>query len=233
MSSIAENLKRIADSLPERVRLVAVSKTKPVEAIEEAYNAGQRVFGENRAQEMAEKYEVLPKDIEWHLIGHLQTNKVKYVAGFVAMIHGVESLKLLETINKEAKKHDRVIPCLLQFHVAQEETKFGLNMEEAAALLESESYANMKNVRIEGVMGMATNTDNLAQVREEFRHLHKIFEELKQRYFADKPGFKELSMGMSGDYGIAVEEGSTMVRVGSSIFGARQYLCNLKPKIIN
>lgn len=223
MSSIAENLKRIADSLPERVRLVAVSKTKPVEAIEEAYNAGQRVFGENRAQEMAEKYEVLPKDIEWHLIGHLQTNKVKYVAGFVAMIHGVESLKLLETIDKEAKKHDRMIPCLLQFHVAQEETKFGLDMEEAAALLESESYANMKNVRIEGVMGMATNTDNLTQVREEFRHLHEIFEELKQRYFADKPEFKELSMGMSGDYEIAVEEGSTMVRVGSSIFGARNY----------
>jgi pyridoxal phosphate enzyme, yggS family len=223
MSNIAENLKRIADSLPEGVRLVAVSKTKPVEAIEEAYNAGQRVFGENRAQEMAEKYEVLPKDIEWHLIGHLQTNKVKYVAGFVAMIHGVESLKLLETIDKEAKKHDRVIPCLLQFHVAQEETKFGLDMEEAAALLESESYANMKNVRIEGVMGMATNTDNLTQVREEFRHLHEIFEELKQRYFADKPEFKELSMGMSGDYEIAVEEGSTMVRVGSSIFGARNY----------
>lgn len=210
--------------MPERVRLVAVSKTKPVEAIEEAYNAGQRVFGENRAQEMAEKYEVLPKDIEWHLIGHLQTNKVKYVAEFVAMIHGVESLKLLETIDKEAKKHDRVIPCLLQFHVAQEETKFGLDMEEAAALLESESYANMKNVRIEGVMGMATNTDNLTQVREEFRHLHEIFEELKQRYFADKPEFKELSMGMSGDYEIAVEEGSTMVRVGSSIFGARSYV---------
>lgn len=223
MSSIAENLKQIADSLPEGVKLVAVSKTKPVEAIEEAYNAGQRVFGENRAQELAEKYEVLPKDIEWHLIGHLQTNKVKYVAGFVAMIHGVESLKLLETIDKEAKKHNRVISCLLQFHVAQEETKFGLNMEEAKALLESESYAEMKNVRIEGVMGMATNTENLTQVREEFRHLRRIFEELKQQYFADKPEFKELSMGMSGDYLIAVEEGSTMVRVGSSIFGARQY----------
>ena len=223
MSSIAENLKRIADSLPEGVKLVAVSKTKPVEAIEEAYNAGQRVFGENRAQELAEKYEVLPKDIEWHLIGHLQTNKVKYVAGFVAMIHGVESWKLLETIDKEAKKHNRVIPCLLQFHVAKEETKFGLNMEEARELLESESYANMKNVRIEGVMGMATFTDDLVQVREEFRHLKRIFDELKQQYFADKSEFKELSMGMSGDYKIAVEEGSTMVRVGSSIFGARQY----------
>lgn len=223
MSSIAENLKQIADSLPEGVKLVAVSKTKPVEAIEEAYNAGQRVFGENRAQELAEKYEVLPKDIAWHLIGHLQTNKVKYVSGFVTMIHGVESLKLLEAIDKEAKKHNRVISCLLQFHVAQEETKFGLDMEEAKALLESESYANMRNVRIEGVMGMATNTENLVQVREEFRRLKGIFEELKQRYFADKPEFKELSMGMSGDYKIAVEEGSTMVRVGSSIFGARQY----------
>lgn len=224
MNNIVDNLKRITDSLPEGVKLVAVSKTKPAEAIEEAYNAGQRVFGENRAQELAEKYEVLPKDIEWHLIGHLQTNKVKYVAGFVAMIHGVESLKLLETIDKEAKKHDRMISCLLQFHVAQEETKFGLDMEEAKALLESESYANMKNVRIEGVMGMATNTDNLEQVREEFRHLKRIREELKQLYFADKPEFKELSMGMSGDYEIAVEEGSTMVRVGSSIFGARQYV---------
>ena len=181
------------------------------------------MFGENRAQELAEKYEVLPKDIEWHLIGHLQTNKVKYVAGFVAMIHGVESLKLLETIDKEAKKHNRVIPCLLQFHVAKEETKFGLNMEEARELLESESYANMKNVRIEGVMGMATFTDDLVQVQEEFRHLKRIFNELKQQYFADKSEFKELSMGMSGDYKIAVEEGSTMVRVGSSIFGARQY----------
>ena len=223
MNSIVENLKEIAGSLPEGVKLVAVSKTKPVEAIVEAYEAGQRVFGENRVQELAEKYEVLPKDIEWHMIGHLQTNKVKYMAAFVSLIHGVESLKLLETIDKEGKKHDRVIPCLLQFYIASEETKFGLDMEEAKALLESADYKNMKNVKIVGVMGMATNTDDEVQVRREFHHLKEIFDELKTAYFAGNPEFKELSMGMSGDYRIAVEEGSTMVRVGSSIFGARNY----------
>lgn len=224
MSSIVENLKRIAESLPERVKLVAVSKTKPVEAIEEAYEGGQRVFGENRAQELAEKYEVLPKDIEWHMIGHLQTNKVKYISAFVSLIHGVESLRLLETIDKEGKKHNRIIPCLLQFYVASEETKFGLNMEEAKALLDSEEYKNMKNVQIVGVMGMATNTDDEEQIKREFHHLKVIFDELKESYFVGNPGFKELSMGMSGDYMIAVEEGSTMVRVGSSIFGARNYV---------
>ena len=224
MSSIVENLKRIAESLPERVKLVGVSKTKPVEAIEEAYEGGQRVFGENRAQELAEKYEVLPKDIEWHMIGHLQTNKVKYISAFVSLIHGVESLKLLETIDKEGKKHNRIIPCLLQFYVASEETKFGLDMKEAKALLDSEEYKNMKNVQIVGVMGMATNTDDETQIRQEFHHLKVIFDELKESYFAGKPEFKELSMGMSGDYMIAVEEGSTMVRVGSSIFGARNYM---------
>ena len=213
MSSIVENLKEIAGSLPEGVKLVAVSKTKPVEAIEEAYEAGQRVFGENRVQELAEKYEILPKDIEWHMIGHLQTNKVKYMAAFVSLIHGVESLKLLETIDKEGRKHDRVIPCLLQFYIASEETKFGLDMEEAKALLESDDYRQMKNVKIVGVMGMATFTEDRKQ----------IFDELKATYFAGTPEFKELSMGMSGDYRIAVEEGSTMVRVGSSIFGARNY----------
>ncbi|MEQ2909108.1 YggS family pyridoxal phosphate-dependent enzyme [Butyricimonas faecihominis] len=223
MNSIVENLKEITGSLPEGVKLVAVSKTKPVEAIVEAYEAGQRVFGENRVQELAEKYEVLPKDIEWHMIGHLQTNKVKYMAAFVSLIHGVESLKLLETIDKEGKKHDRVIPCLLQFYIASEETKFGLDMEEAKALLESADYKNMKNVKIVGVMGMATNTDDEVQVRREFHHLKEIFDELKATYFAGNPEFKELSMGMSGDYRIAVEEGSTMVRVGSSIFGARNY----------
>ena len=165
MSSIVENLKEIAGSLPEGVKLVAVSKTKPVEAIEEAYEAGQRVFGENRVQELAEKYEILPKDIEWHMIGHLQTNKVKYMAAFVSLIHGVESLKLLETIDKEGRKHDRVIPCLLQFYIASEETKFGLDMEEAKALLESDDYRQMKNVKIVGVMGMATNTDDEGQTK--------------------------------------------------------------------
>lgn len=224
MSSIVENLKRIAESLPEGVKLVAVSKTKPVEAIEEAYEGGQRVFGENRVQELAEKYENLPKDIEWHMIGHLQTNKVKYIAAFVSLIHGVESLKLLETIDKEGRKHNRVIPCLLQFYIASEETKFGLDIDEARAILKSEEYKNMKNVRIVGVMGMATNTDDEAQIRREFHHLKVIFDELKKSYFIEDPGFKELSMGMSGDYMIAVKEGSTMVRVGSSIFGARNYV---------
>ena len=178
MSSIVENLKEIAGSLPEGVKLVAVSKTKPVEAIEEAYEAGQRVFGENRVQELAEKYEILPKDIEWHMIGHLQTNKVKYMAAFVSLIHGVESLKLLETIDKEGRKHDRVIPCLLQFYIASEETKFGLDMEEAKALLESDDYRLMKNVKIVGVMGMATNTDDEGQVRREFHHLKEILKEI-------------------------------------------------------
>ncbi|MCR9012150.1 YggS family pyridoxal phosphate-dependent enzyme [Gabonibacter chumensis] len=221
MSDISEHLKQVLNSLPSRVKLIAVSKTKPVEAIEEAYKVGQRVFGENRVQELVEKYEALPKDIEWHLIGHLQTNKVKYVAPFVAMIHGVESLRLLDTINKEGEKNGRVIPCLLQFHIAEEETKFGLDEAEAKELLESENYGRMKNVHIVGVMGMATFTEDRKQIRKEFHHLKTIFDDLKQNYFSHDPAFKELSMGMSGDYPIAVEEGSTMVRVGSSIFGYR------------
>lgn len=223
MSSVTDNLKHIAGELPSGVTLIAVSKTKPVEMIGEAYAAGQRVFGENKVQEMVDKYEQLPKDINWHMIGHLQTNKVKYIAPFVALIHGVESLKLLETINKEANKVGRVIPCLLQFHIAQEETKFGLTLEEAREILESEAYRGMQNVRIAGVMGMATNTDNEEQIRAEFRHLKEIFDTLKREYFPGNADFKELSMGMSGDYPIAVQEGSTMVRVGSAIFGARQY----------
>lgn len=223
MSSVTDNLKHIAGELPSGVTLIAVSKTKPVEMIEEAYAAGQRVFGENKVQEMVDKYEQLPKDINWHMIGHLQTNKVKYIAPFVALIHGVESLKLLETINKEANKVGRVIPCLLQFHIAQEETKFGLTLDEAREILGSEAYRGMQNVRIAGVMGMATNTDNEEQIRAEFRHLKEIFDTLKREYFPGNADFKELSMGMSGDYPIAVQEGSTMVRVGSAIFGARQY----------
>ena len=221
MSDISEHLKQVLNNLPSRVKLIAVSKTKPVEAIEEAYKVGQRVFGENRVQELVEKYEALPKDIEWHLIGHLQTNKVKYVAPFVAMIHGVESLRLLDTINKEGEKNGRVIPCLLQFHIAEEETKFGLDEAEAIVLLESENYGRMKNIHIVGVMGMATFTEDSKQIRKEFHHLKTIFDDLKQNYFSHDPAFKELSMGMSGDYPIAVEEGSTMVRVGSSIFGYR------------
>jgi len=221
--SIAENIKRITSELGENTRLVAVSKTKPDEDLMEAYNAGQRLFGENKVQELAGKYERLPKDIEWHFIGHLQTNKVKYIAPFVSLIHGVDSLKLLKTINKEAKKKDRVIDCLLQFHIATESTKFGLNREEAVAILDDEQYRSFENVRIAGVMGMATYTDDKGQVRNEFRSLKKIFDDLKAECFADKQYFKEISMGMSGDYKIAIEEGSTLVRIGSSIFGARVY----------
>ena len=219
---ICEACKRSGRDRSE-VQLIAVSKTKPVSMIEEAYAEGIRRFGKNKPQELRDKYEEMEKDIKWHMIGHLQTNKVKYMAAFVSLIHGVESLKLLETIDKEGRKHDRVIPCLLQFYIASEETKFGLDMEEAKALLDSDDYRQMKNVKIVGVMGMATNTDDEGQVRREFHHLKEIFDELKATYFAGNPEFKELSMGMSGDYRIAVEEGSTMVRVGSSIFGARNY----------
>ena len=202
---------------------MAVSKTKPESDILEAYNYGIRNFGENKVQEMVGKYENLPKDIKWHLIGHLQTNKVKYMASFVSLIHSVDSLNLLETINKEAVKVNRVIPCLLQFHIASEETKFGLSEDEAYALLESDSYKAMKNVEICGVMGMATNTENMDVVRSEFKHLKQIFDNLHEKYFADSTTFKTISMGMSHDYQIAIEEGSTIVRIGSSIFGERNY----------
>lgn len=218
---ITENLKSVLAEIPENVTLVAVSKTKPNSAIEEAYAAGQRVFGENRVQELTDKYEALPKDIQWHLIGHLQRNKVKYIAPFVALIHAVDSLKLLKEINKEAKKNDRVIDCLLQFYIADEETKFGLSFEEAQELLESSEFAEMRNVSIVGLMGMATFTDNQDQIREEFRTLENNFQIIKSHYFKFNDSFQHLSMGMSGDYPIAIEEGSTMIRVGSSIFGER------------
>lgn len=221
MSEIVNHWREIKDSLPDGVKLIAVSKTKPVAMIEELYGAGQRLFGENRVQELTEKQALLPGDVEWHFIGHLQTNKVKYVAPFVSLIHGVESLRLLEAINREGMKNERVIPCLLQFHIAEEESKFGLNREEAEALLQSESYRAMRNIRIDGVMGMATFTENERLVRKEFRGLKETFDQLKQNYFPAAPHFKEISMGMSGDYRLAVEEGSTMVRVGSSIFGYR------------
>ncbi len=205
----------------QNVTLVAVSKTHPPERILEIYQQGQRIFGENRAQEMLEKQAALPADIEWHLIGHLQTNKVKLIAPFVRMIHSVDSQRLLEEIDKQAAKAERTIDCLLQFHIAQEETKFGLDEAEARALLSSDTFRQMKNVRICGVMGMATFTDDEAQVRREFRSLKTIFEKLKQEFFPENPHFREISMGMSGDWRIAVEEGSTMVRVGSLIFGER------------
>lgn len=221
--SIKEQLATVKSTLPTTTRLIAVSKTKPVEDLQQAYDAGQRVFGENKALEMRDKYEVLPKDIEWHFIGHLQTNKIKYIVPFVSLIHSVDSLNLLKEINKEAAKKGRAIDCLLQFHIASEDTKFGLDYTEAEALLNSEEYASMENIRIVGVMGMATFTNDTDKVRAEFRNLKTIFDKLKEKYFADSDSFKEISMGMSDDYKIAIEEGSTLVRVGSAIFGARNY----------
>lgn len=220
---VKENLEKIRKTIPSGVLLVAVSKTKPVEDIHEAYDAGQRVFGENHALEMRDKHEVLPKDIDWHFIGHLQTNKIKYIISFAKMIHSIDTFNLLQAVNKEAVKHNVVVDCLLQFHIAEEETKFGLDMNEANEILQSDVYKAMKNVRICGVMGMATNTDDMTQVRKEFKHLKEIFTTLKSKYFADCDWFKEISMGMSHDYPIAIEEGSTMVRVGSKIFGERNY----------
>ncbi len=217
--SIKDNLNQIKSELPERVTLVAVSKTKPNEDILEAYEAGQRVFGENKVQEMVQKWEDLPKDIDWHMIGHVQRNKVKYMAEFVSLIHGVDSPRLLKEINKQAKKHGRVIPCLLQIHIAEEDTKFGLDKAELEELIESDAFKAMENIKIVGLMGMATFTDDENQVRKEFAQLKSMFENLKTKL----DDITILSMGMSGDYQIAIEEGSNMVRIGSSIFGARNY----------
>jgi len=220
---ISEKIREIRAELPAGVKLVAVSKTKPNEDIMMAYNAGQKIFGENKVQDLVQKQETLPTDIEWHFIGHLQTNKVKYIAPFVDLIHAVDSLKLLTLIDKEAIKADRVITCLLQFHIAEEETKFGLDLDEAIDLLTADEYKKLENVKIAGVMGMATYTDDLAQVRREFASLKTIFDKLKIQFFSKEVDFKEISMGMSDDYQIAVEEGSTMVRIGSTIFGERNY----------
>ena len=220
--SIASNIAQLEESLKgTQGKLIAVSKTKPVEAILEAYNAGFKRFGENKVQEMAEKHEQLPDDIEWHLIGHLQSNKVKYIAPFVSLIHSVDSLKLLVEINKCAQKNNRVIGCLLQIYIAQEETKFGLSPQEARELLTSEEFKSLKNIEIRGLMGMATNTDDTAQIRHEFRSLKEFFEELKNSVQSPNVNLTEISMGMSSDYAIAVAEGSTYVRVGSAIFGGR------------
>ncbi|HPF51053.1 MAG TPA: YggS family pyridoxal phosphate-dependent enzyme [Draconibacterium sp.] len=218
---IAKNILEIKSQLPEDVKLVAVSKTKPNEDILVAYEAGQRIFGENKVQDLTKKFEELPRDIEWHFIGHPQSNKVKYIAPFVSLIHGVDSLKLLSVINKEGEKNQRVIRCLLQFHIAEESTKFGLDEQEADVLLQSEEYQSFQHVEIVGVMGMATYTDDEDQIRNEFKNLHQIFTSLKNKYFLNWESFKEISMGMSDDYPIAVEEGSTLIRVGSKIFGAR------------
>lgn len=218
---IADQLRELKQEIPDSVTLVAVSKTKPVAVLQEAYDAGQRVFGENKVQEMVDKYEALPKDISWHMIGHLQTNKVKYIAPFVDLIHSVDSYKLLQEINKQGKKNNRVIPCLLQFHIASEETKFGLSIEEATEILEDKAFVELDNIEIVGVMGMASFTDDEEIVRREFQNLHSYFLLIKSHFFKLNPGFKHISMGMSGDYALAIEEGSTMVRVGSKIFGSR------------
>ena len=218
--SITQNLLKIKSSLPSTVTLVAVSKTKPIPDLMEGYNAGQRIFGENKIQEMAEKWEAMPKDIEWHMIGHVQTNKVKFMAPFVSLIHGVDSLKLLEEINKQAQKNNRIIDCLLQIHIAEEETKFGLDEKELNEILSSATFQEMKNIRIVGLMGMATFTDNQNQIKKDFTHLKSIYDKLQLRKDAINR-VSTLSMGMSGDYQLAIECGSTMVRIGSSIFGNR------------
>ncbi|SDR67759.1 YggS family pyridoxal phosphate-dependent enzyme [Christiangramia echinicola] len=216
---ISENIKKYKDELPENVKLVAISKTKPNEDLVEAYNAGQRILGENKIQEMTDKWEELPKDIEWHMVGHVQRNKVKYMAPFVSLIHAVDSLKLLKEINKRAKQNERSINCLLQIKIADEDSKFGITSEEAREILNSEAYSKMENVKVIGLMGMATFTDDEDQIRSEFKYLKSVFDKFRDEH----PDLQELSMGMSGDYQIAVDCGSTMVRIGSSIFGARNY----------
>ncbi len=220
--SIASNLKHIRATLPKEVTLVAVSKTKPVSSLMEAYQAGQRIFGENKVQEMVEKHDTMPKDIEWHMIGHLQRNKVKYMAEFVHLIHGVDSLKLLKEINKQAQKHDRIIECLLQIKIASEDSKFGMSANDAETLLNSDELKSLQHICITGLMGMATFTDDTIQIQNEFKFLKQTFDELKPLETANI-NLKHLSMGMSGDYKLAISQGSTMIRVGSSIFGERNY----------
>ena len=217
--SINRNLNEIKKSLPLEVTLVAVSKTKPISDLQVAYDAGQRIFGENKIQEMAKKWEVMPKDIQWHMIGHVQRNKVKYMAEFVSLIHGVDSFKLLKEIDKQAKKYGRVINCLLQIHIAEEDTKFGLNERELHEIITSVEFKSLENIKVVGLMGMATFTKNQEQIRREFNQLKSIYDSLENQI----ESLSILSMGMSGDYQIAIEEGSTMVRIGSSIFGARNY----------
>ena len=218
---IAEKIKHFKEELGSEVQLVAVSKTKPLADLQKAYDAGQRIFGENRPQEMQEKAAALPKDIEWHMVGHLQSNKVKYIAPFVSMIHSIDKLSTLKEINKRAKQNDRVIKVLLQMHIAEEESKFGMDEEKLTNFLESDKLKSFENIQIVGMMGMATFTDKMEKVRSEFRTLKQLFDQTKAKYFIEEPHFKILSMGMSGDYQIGIEEGSNMVRIGSQIFGAR------------
>lgn len=219
---IKENLHNIQTSLPENVTLVAVSKTKPVSDLQEAYDAGQRIFGENKIQEMTEKWEQLPKDIQWHMIGHVQRNKVKYMAPYVSLIHGVDTFKLLKEIDKQAAKNERVIECLLQVHIAEEDTKFGFDATELQETIASDEFISLKNIKVVGLMGMATFTEDTTQVVREFQSLKSLFDSL-QTATSNNLEMKILSMGMSGDYKIAIENGSNMVRIGSSIFGARNY----------
>lgn len=221
--NIKEIINEIKSELPQSTRLVAVSKFHPAEAISEAYDGGQRIFGESKVQELEEKYKVLPKDIEWHFIGHLQTNKVKYIALYISMIHAVDSYKLLCEINKQAQKANRVIKCLLEIHIAKEDSKYGFSFESCRQMLDTEDWKGLENVSVCGVMGMATFTDDDAEIRNEFKSLHDFFTELKNSYFSNDDNFREISMGMSDDYPIAIEEGSTMIRVGSKIFGVRNY----------
>lgn len=221
--TIKEEIAKITAELPSGVKLIAVSKFHPAEAVMEAYEAGQRLFGENKVQEMVAKQEVLPKDLEWHFIGHLQTNKVKYIAPFVAMIHSIDSLHLLTEVNRQAEKVGRVINVLLQIHIAHEETKFGMTFDECRALLNEGTWKQLNHVQICGLMGMATFTDNMEQVDGEFAGLQAFFEELKGNWFANDTAFKELSMGMTDDYPIAIRHGSTFVRIGTLIFGERNY----------
>ena len=220
---IADVIKQLATELPQGVRLVAVSKFHPNEAIMQAYDAGQRIFGESKVQEMNQKHETLPANIQWHFIGHLQTNKVKYIAPYVSLIHGVDSYKLLCEIDRQAAKAGRVIDCLLQQHIACEETKFGFSFDECRQMLDTEPWRDLNHVRICGLMGMATNTENQLQIENEFRSLQLFYQEVKKRWFADCPYFCELSMGMSHDYPEAIRAGSTLIRVGSKIFGERIY----------
>ncbi len=221
--SIEQKLGFYRSQMPENARLVAVSKTKPNEMVLEAYNAGQRIFGENKVQDLAAKQGLLPSDIQWHFIGHLQRNKVKFIAGFVDTIHAVDSLRLLKEVDKQAKACNRTIKCLLQFHIAEEESKFGLNYEEAIGILRSDEYSGMQNIQIIGLMGMATYTNDNEQVRKEFKNLRSYFDSLRRTFFKDRTYFREISMGMSGDYKIAIEEGSTLIRIGTGIFGPRNY----------
>jgi pyridoxal phosphate enzyme (YggS family) len=218
--SIADNLLSIKKIIPSAVNLIAVSKTRTVTEIFEAYNSGQRIFGENKALELAEKHILLPEDTEWHFIGHLQTNKVKYIAPFIKLVHSVDSLKLLYEINKEAQKNKRVIDCLLEFYIASEETKYGLDLAEAEFILDSNEFLSMQNIRIIGVMGMASFTEDMAVVRKEFKTLKGYFEILKGKYFSENDSFREISMGMTNDFDIAIEEGSTMIRIGTAIFNS-------------